>query len=255
MSAMNVAVCLKQIPDRAGRRPRPRDATRSCGSESWCSTTPIPTGSRWPSSSSTARGGARSILVSMAPTPRRAGFAPPSRWARRVPCSSATRAPRTDALGTAKVLAAAIAGSPRPRPRRHRVDRRLHRHAARPARRAPRPPVDHLCQARRDRRFDRPRPAPDRVRLRRGREPAAGAPHGHRRRRRAALPLVQGDHGRQVQARRELTVPISASPPPRWAGRGATGDPVGRRRGSAIQARSSKTRVTARRASSPFFEH
>ena len=94
------------------------------------------------------------------------------------------------------------AGRARPGPRRHRVERRLHGHRARADRRAPRPAVDHLRQGDRPRRRHRQGAAPDRGRLRRGRAPAARRRLGHRRRGRAPLPLVQGDHGGQVEAGR-----------------------------------------------------
>ena len=76
----------------------------------------------------------------------------------------------TDALGTAKVLAAAIKTHDlRPRARRDRVHGRLHGHDARAARRAARAAVGHVREVRRRRRHDGPRRAPDRGRLRRGR--------------------------------------------------------------------------------------
>ena len=100
-----------------------------------------------------AAGGGEVSLVSMAPNSETSGLrtalamgAVEGRRGLRSRCS-----PGSDALGTAKVLAAAIrrlepdlviAGD--------RVHRRLHRHDAGPGRRAPRLAVGHLRQARRD---------------------------------------------------------------------------------------------------------
>ena len=95
------------------------------------------------------------------------------------------------------------AGQPRPGRDGHRVDRRLHRHAARAGGRADGAAVGHLRQGDRRRRQLGQGGAPDRGRLRRGRVPAAGRGHGDRRRGRAPLPLLQGDHGGQVQAGRQ----------------------------------------------------
>ena len=92
------------------------------------------------------------------------------------------------------------AGPARPGHRRHRVDRRLHRDDAGAGGRAPRLPVGDLRQEGLGRRRPRARRAPDRGRLRRGRLPAARRRDRHRGRRRAALPVVQGDHGGQVEA-------------------------------------------------------
>ena len=111
----------------------------------------------------------------------------------------------SDALTTAKVLAAAIGrlGGADLVIAAHRVDRRLHRHGARADRRAARPAVGHVRQARRGRRRHAEGQPPDRGGLRRGR-PARCRPSsvGHRRRRRAAVPELQGDHGGQVEAGR-----------------------------------------------------
>ena len=86
---------------------------------------------------------------------------------------------------------------------------------------------------------------PDRGRLRRGHLPAAGGRQRDRRRRRAPLPELQGDHGRQVEAgrhgdrRRPRRLARSAGPAP--ARRSSTSPrPRGER-----PARSSRT--TARR--------
>ena len=85
---------------------------------------------------------------------------------------------------------------------------------------------------------------------------AAGAGVGDRPDQRAALPLVQGDHGREEEAGRAVgRSPTSASTPRRWAstppGPRSSRSPSGPR---ASRARSSPTRVTAApswRSSSP----
>ena len=64
-------------------------------------------------------------------------------------------------------------------------------------------PVDHLRQVGRDRRRHRQGAAPDRGRLRRVRVAPPGARLRDRRCGRAPLPLLQGDHGGQVQAGRQ----------------------------------------------------
>ena len=63
--------------------------------------------------------------------------------------------------------------------------------------------VGHLRQACRGRRRIAEGQPPDRRGLRRGHLPAAGRHQRHRRRRRAPLPELQGDHGRQVEAGRD----------------------------------------------------
>ena len=90
-----------------------------------------------------------------------------------------------------------------PRAHGHRVHRRLHRHRARAGRRAARLAVAHVRQAHRDRRRQGQDPAPDRSRLRHRRGVAPRGRQRDRRRRRAALPVVQGDHGGEEQAGRQ----------------------------------------------------
>ena len=94
------------------------------------------------------------------------------------------------------------AGQPGPGGDGHRVDRRLHRHAARTGGRADGPALGHLRQGHLGRRRLGEGRAPDRRGLRRGGLPAAGRGHSDGRRGRAPLPLVQGDHGGQVEAGR-----------------------------------------------------
>ena len=108
-----------------------------------------------------AAGGGEVSLVSMAPNGEVVGPAHGAGHGRGQGRArlATRRSPGSDALTTAKVLAAAIerlggadlviAG--------HRVDRRLHRHRARADRRAARPAVGHLRQARRGRRRHRSR--------------------------------------------------------------------------------------------------
>ena len=106
---MKVVVCVKQIPDPADPvRSIPR-ARRSFGMRSSSWTSRIPTGSRWLCSLSTLPVKAK-FTVSMAPNNEVAGL----RTALAMGAASATvvsddALQGSDALGTAKVLAAAIA--------------------------------------------------------------------------------------------------------------------------------------------------
>ena len=129
----------------------------------------------------------------------------------------------SDALGTAKVLATAIerAGPDLVLAATESTDGYTGTMPG-PGRRAPRPPVGHLRQEGRGRRRHGQGRAPDRGRLRRGRVPAPRRRDRHRRRGRAPLPVLQGDHGGQVQAgRRADASPTSASTPARSAAAGA----------------------------------
>ncbi len=150
-------------------------------------------------------GGGEVTLVSMAPNNEVGGLRTAlAMGAAKAVLVSDDALAGSDALGTAKVLAKAIerAGDGRPGDHRHRVLRRLHGHRARADRRAPRSAVDHLRQVDRGRRRHREGAAPDRGRLRRRRVPHASARIGDRRCGRAPLPVLQGHHGRQVQAGR-----------------------------------------------------
>ena len=91
---------------------------------------------------------------------------------------------------------------------------------------------------------------PDRGRLRRGHVPAARRRQRHRRRGRAPLPELQGDHGRQVEAGRHG----HRRRPRRHAGRLGRRRPADRRRRRGARARrparSSRTTARATRRSS-----
>ena len=107
--AMNVVVCVKQIPDPAEPGQARSLTTRSTAAGSSSSTSPTATASRWPSSWSTRPAAARSPSCRWPPTTRRAGCAPRSPWAPPRPSWSATTpSSGAGALDTAKVLAAAI---------------------------------------------------------------------------------------------------------------------------------------------------
>ena len=95
--------------------------------------------------------------------------------------------------------------------------------------------------------------APDRGRLRRGRLPPARRGDRDRRRGRAALPVVQGDHGGQVQAGREPDRGRSGRRrlPGRRCRAPARRSPTSPRPRPAPPARSWSTRVTARSVSWP----
>ncbi len=199
---MNVVVCVKQIPDPAAPRALDPDQDPRPHGQADPRRVRQPTASRWRCSSSTGRrrrghpgldGPERSDVAACA-TALAMGAA-------KAVLVSDDALRGSDALGTAKVLATAITpGRARPHPRRDRVVRRLHRHVARPARRAARLPSITFAKA----------VAVDggSVTVERQTEagydevecplPAVG--HRHRRRGRAPLPVLQGDHGRQVQA-------------------------------------------------------
>ena len=160
----------------------------------------------------------------------------------------------SDALGTAKVLAAAIA--------RANPDLVVMATESTDGYTGTLPvqvaelmglPVGHLRQGDLDRRRLGQGGAADRGRLRRGRVPDAGGGHRHRRRRRAPVPLVQGDHGGQVQAGRQ---PDRRRPRHRRRAGGLGGRPPGDHRGlggrgARRRERSWWTRATARSVSWP----
>ena len=217
---MNVVVCVKQIPDPAAPGALDPDTNTLDRSGKLIMDDSDTYGVEMALQLASGEGD-EVTLVSMAPGGETSGLRTGlAMGAAKAILVSDDALAGTDALGTAKVLAAAIA---RAKPdlvvMAHRVDRRLHRHHC-PVQVAELLglPVGHLRQGdRRRRRLGQGR-APDRGRLRRGRVPAAGRRHGDRRRGRAPLPLVQGDHGGQVQAGRQPDAwPTSASTPARSA--------------------------------------
>ena len=203
MPAMNVVVCVKQIPDPAEPGALDPDNTlKRSGklildeSDSY--------GVEMALQLVDKAGGGEVTLVSMAPNSEISGLRTAlAMGAAKAILVSDDALEGADALDTAKVLAAAI--------KRAEPDLVLAATESSDGYTGTVPeqiaallglPVDHLRQGDRDRRRHGQGPAPDRGRLRRGHLPAAGRRLGHRRRRRAPLPLVQGDHGRQVQAGR-----------------------------------------------------
>ncbi len=106
---MNVVVCVKQIPDPAAPGvARIRTPTPSIGPASSSWTTPTTTGSRWPCSWPSGEGD-EVTLVSMAPGGETSGLRTGlAMGAARAILVSDDALAGSDALGTAKVLAAAI---------------------------------------------------------------------------------------------------------------------------------------------------
>ena len=257
---MNVVVCVKQIPDPAVPGELDPETKRSSVRASSSSTSPTATASRWRSSSSTTAGGGEVTLVSMAPNDEVSGLrtALAMGAAKAILVSDDAAGRRRRAVGTAKVLAKSRRAGRRrrPRPHRHRVDRRLHRHDPGAGRRAARLAVAHVRQAHRDRRRQGEDPAPDRGGLRRRRGVAARGRERDRRCRRAPLPVVQGDHGGEEQAGRPGDGrPTSASATTRSAGPApARRSPTSRPRPSARPARRSRTTATAHEQIVAFLE-
>ena len=158
----------------------------------------------------------------------------------------------SDVNGTGYALAKVLeAEAARPRPARPAVRRRRVLHDRR---RRGRPPADALADAGdQDRRRGRRAAlrAPGRVRLRHGARRAAGRDLRRRRDQRAALPVAEGDHGREEEAardegdrRRRASRPAASATttPARTA-------PTSRRRRPRSRARSSRTRTRTRRSS------
>ena len=203
-TSMNVAVCVKQIPDPAVPGELDRDHTLKREgklildeSDSY--------GVEMALQLVDKAGGGEVTLVSMAPEQRGVGPAHRAghgrgqgdarlrRRARRAPtrCAPPRCSPRRRARRR---------GRPRARPPPSRPTATPAR--SRPGRRAARLAVAHVRQARRDRRRQGQDPAPDRGRLRRRRGVAPRGRERDRRCGRAALPVVQGDHGGEEQAGR-----------------------------------------------------
>jgi hypothetical protein len=204
---MNVVVCVKQIPDPADpgawiplTKTLKRDVKLILDeSDSY--------GVEMALQLVDTAGDGEVTLVSMAPNGEVSVCAPRWPWVPPRPSSSATTpSPAPTPSAPPRCWPRPSARPARPGPRRHRVERRLHRHRARAARRAARPPVGHLRQVGRHRRRHRQGPAPDRAGYDDVECPLPVRGVGDRRRGRAPLPVVQGDHGGQVQAGRQVTV-------------------------------------------------
>ena len=143
-AAMNVVVCVKQIPDPADARARSiRRPTRSKREGKLILDESDSYGVEMALQLVDKAGGGEVTLVSMAPNGEVVRPAHRARHGRGQghPRVSDPALAGSDALTTAKVLAEAHRARRRRRPgaRRHRVDRRLHRHRARADRRAARP--------------------------------------------------------------------------------------------------------------------
>ncbi len=142
-------------------------------------------------------------------------------------------------------------GVARPRPARPAVRRRRVLHDRRRRRR---PPADALAHAGHQdgrRRRQAALRAPGRVRLRHRPGRAAGRDLGRRRDQRAALPVAQGDHGREEEAARHSSAPATSASTPRMVGDDGSPRAVRRLQGAARQGRpgrSSRTRTRTRRS-------
>ena len=250
---MNIAVCVKQIPDPAVPGKLDADHTLDRVGQAASSTTPTATASRWRSSSPTRRAAARSSSSRWRRTARCRACAPAlAMGAAKAVLVSDDALAGSDALSTAKVLAKAVE-------RAGDVDLVLTATESTDGytgtipgagRRAARLAVAHVRQARRGRRRQGHHPAPDRGRLRRGRGVAARGRERDRRCGRAAVPVVQGDHGGEEQAGRPGDRrPTSASSADEvgWAGARQT-DRVGRRRARARGRREDRGRRRGVRA-------
>ena len=153
LAAMNVVVCVKQIPDPAEPGALDADFTLKRDgklildeSDSY--------GVEMALQLVDPAGGGEVTFVSMAPNDEITGLRTAlAMGAAKAILVSDDALSGAGALDTAKVLADGHrAGRVRPRLRRHRVERRVHRHRSRADRRAARPPVGDLRQAHRDRR-------------------------------------------------------------------------------------------------------
>ncbi len=202
---MNVVVCVKQIPDPAAPPaldPGTKNLVRAGklildDSDAY--------GVEMALQLADAAGGGEVTLVSMAPNGETSGLRTAlAMGAAKAILISDDALAGSDALGTAKVLAAAI--------RRAEPDLILAATESTdgytgttPVQVAELLGLPSVTFAKKVEVTGRLRQggAPDRGRLRRGGEPAAGRGHRDRRRGRAPVPLVQGDHGGQVQAGRD----------------------------------------------------
>ena len=250
---MNIAVCVKQIPDPAVPGKLDADHTLNRDGQAASSTTPTATASRWRCSSPTRRAAARSSSSRWRPTARCRACAPRSPWARPARCSCpTTRSPaptrcRRRRCSPRRSSAPATSTSCSPRPSRP---------TATPARSRRR---SRSCSAgRRSRSPSTSRSATARSRIQRQTEagydvveaslPAvvsvtAGVVE-------PALPVVQGDHGGEEQAGRpgdRRPTSASSADDVGWAGARQT-DRVRRRRARAARP-ARRSRTTARRTS------
>ena len=140
--------------------------------------------------------------LARAPRPPATRCARRSRWAPTGRCSSPTRRSPAPTSSSPLVLLAggARAGERRPRPVRPAVGRRRRRLPLGGGRRAARRPVISQVAELTRRRRSGDRQAADRVRLRADPGAAAGGRRGLGRDQRAALPVAEGDHGREDEA-------------------------------------------------------
>ena len=201
---MNIAVCVKQIPDPAVPGKLEADHTLDRSGKLILDDSDA-YGVEMALQLAEKAGGGEVVLISMAPNGEVSGLrtALAMGAARAVLVSDDALAGLRRALhGQGAREGDRARGWRRPRRRRDRVDRRLHRHDPRADRGAARLAVVDVRQARRDRRRQGHHPAPDRSGLRRRRGAAAGGRERDRGCGRAAVPLVQGDHGGEEQAGR-----------------------------------------------------
>ena len=255
--AMNVVVCVKQIPDPA-EPGRARSRTNTLKRDGKLILDESDSLRRRDGAAARRHGRWRRGHASSRwrPTASVAACARRWPWARPRPCSSATpRSQGSDALDTAKVLAAAIErieGADLVLAATESTDGYTGTVPEQIAELLDLPSVTfakHIEVAGRHGQGA----APDRGRLRRGRVPAAGRRVGDRRRGRAPLPELQGDHGGQDEAGRRG----DGRRPRRRRRRGRLGRrrPGDRRRRPpprrARPARSSRTTARATRRSSP----
>ena len=200
---MKIAVCVKQVPDAAVHK-RIDPATKRLDRSGEAALNPVDANAveealRIKDVDRRRRGRGRLARAREGAWTR---CARRSRWAPTVPCSSPTTAAAgSDLVATSYALAQrARARGRRPRPLRP-AGLRLRRRRALGRRRRAAPAADDLAGGGADARERLGhRQAPDRVRLRRHSRRAARRRRGRRLDQRAALPVAQGDHGREEEA-------------------------------------------------------
>ena len=200
---MKIAVCVKAVPDAAaGQADRPGDqAARPLGRPRALGLRPAPGRGGAPAARGRRRGrGGRRLARAGRSAPTRC--ARRSRWAPTAPCSSPTRpSPGADLVATAHALAGAL--------EREEADLVLFGQQSADGDGAClwaavaellRRPGDLAGRGAHRRGGRGDGQAPDRVRLRADPRAAAGGGRRLRCDQRAALPVAQGDHGREEQA-------------------------------------------------------